>query len=113
VDPLNPKLDNVVIDRGDQVAADAEAIRLLRQRMPVLAFVNNHLGHLADARAAPQVDLEEAVLGGDEALGKEQVVGILRVDVGDAPAVAQDLDRLLQAGDLDLPPSWAKTAVAF
>ena len=42
-------------------------------------------------------------LGGDEALSEEQVVGILGIDVGDAPAVAQHLDRLLQAKNLDLP----------
>jgi uncharacterized protein YecE (DUF72 family) len=31
VDALTPRLDHVVIDRGGQVAADAQAIRLLRQ----------------------------------------------------------------------------------
>ena len=31
-----------MIDRGAQVAADARAIRVLRQRVPVVAFVNNH-----------------------------------------------------------------------
>jgi uncharacterized protein YecE (DUF72 family) len=42
VDALTPKLDHVVIDRGQQVAADAEAIKLLAKRVPVVAFVNNH-----------------------------------------------------------------------
>jgi hypothetical protein len=42
VDALTPKLDHVVIDRSDQVAADAEAIGLLRRRATVVAFVNNH-----------------------------------------------------------------------
>src|SRR5947209_6962661 len=62
----------------------------------------DHLGRLADAHAAPQVDLEEAVLGGDKALGEKQVFGILCVDGGDAPAVAQHLHRLLQARVLEL-----------
>jgi hypothetical protein len=47
VDALTPKLDHIVIDRGDQIAADAEAIGLLRQRVPVVAFVNNHFAGYA------------------------------------------------------------------
>jgi len=42
-----PTLDHIVIDRGDQVAADAQAIAQLRQRVPVLAFVNNHFAGYA------------------------------------------------------------------
>ncbi len=41
VDALTPKLDHIVIDRGDQVAADAGRSRGCK-RVPVLAFVNNH-----------------------------------------------------------------------
>jgi hypothetical protein len=40
VDALTPTLDHIVIDRGEQVAEDARAIRLLRQRVPGAAFVN-------------------------------------------------------------------------
>jgi uncharacterized protein YecE (DUF72 family) len=47
VDALTKTLDHVVIDRGAQVAADAEAIRLLSERVPVLAFVNNHFAGYA------------------------------------------------------------------
>jgi hypothetical protein len=47
VDALTLSLDHIVIDRGDQVAADAQAIRLLRQRVPVVAFVNNHFAGFA------------------------------------------------------------------
>jgi hypothetical protein len=47
IDALTPKLDHIVIDRGGQVAADAEAIGLLRQRVPVVAFVNNHFAGYA------------------------------------------------------------------
>ena len=42
VDALTPTLDRVVIDRTGQVAEDARAIQVLRQRVPVVAFVNNH-----------------------------------------------------------------------
>jgi hypothetical protein len=47
VDALTPTLDHVVIDRGAQVAADAQVIRLLRQRVPVVAFVSNHFAGYA------------------------------------------------------------------
>ena len=42
VDALTPTLDHIVLDRGDQLRDDAAAIRLLRARVPVLIFVNNH-----------------------------------------------------------------------
>jgi len=41
VDSLTKKLSHVVIDRQDQIQADAEAIKLLAKCVPVLAFVNN------------------------------------------------------------------------
>jgi uncharacterized protein YecE (DUF72 family) len=47
VDKLTDTLDHTVIDRGDQIQADAQAIRLLSQRVPVLAFVNNHFAGYA------------------------------------------------------------------
>jgi hypothetical protein len=47
VDALTPTLDHVVIDRGGQVAEDARAIGLLRQRVPVVAFVNNQFAGYA------------------------------------------------------------------
>jgi hypothetical protein len=47
VDRLTKKLDHIVIDRQDQIDADAEAIKLLAKRVPVLAFVNNHFAGYA------------------------------------------------------------------
>jgi hypothetical protein len=47
VDALTPKLDHIVIDRVGQVADDAEAIKLLAKRVPVVAFVNNHFAGYA------------------------------------------------------------------
>ena len=63
VDALTPTLDHIVIDRGGRVAENARAIQALRQRVPVVAFVNNHfagyapeaarqLGALTDAAAS-------------------------------------------------------------
>ena len=51
VDALTPKLDQIVIDRTAQVRDDAEAIRLLGERVPVLAFVNNHYAGYAPETA--------------------------------------------------------------
>lgn len=47
VDALTKTLDHVVVDRGDNLQADAEAVRLLSARVPVLAFVNNHFAGYA------------------------------------------------------------------
>jgi hypothetical protein len=57
VDALTPKLDHIVIDRSDQVAADAQAIALLRSRVPVLAFVNNHFAGYAPETVRQLVEL--------------------------------------------------------
>jgi hypothetical protein len=51
------------------------------------------LGEQSQAAAAPQVQLEQAVAGGGEALGDEGVAGASGPDVGNAPAVDGDLDR--------------------
>jgi len=42
VDPLTKTLDRTVTDPGEQIRADAEAIRRLHGREPVLAHINNH-----------------------------------------------------------------------
>ena len=57
VDALTPALDHIVIDRGEQVAADAQAIRILRERVPVVAFVNNHYAGYAPETARQLVAL--------------------------------------------------------
>ncbi len=47
VDEKTATLDHVVIDRSAQIEADAQAIRLLSERVPVLVFVNNHFSGYA------------------------------------------------------------------
>jgi uncharacterized protein YecE (DUF72 family) len=49
VDALTPTLDRIVLDRSEQLRADAEAIRQLSGRVPVLVFVNNHFAGYAPA----------------------------------------------------------------
>jgi uncharacterized protein YecE (DUF72 family) len=49
VDALTPTLDHVVIDRSEQVRADAEAIKLLAGRVRVFVYVNNHFAGYAPA----------------------------------------------------------------
>jgi hypothetical protein len=58
-----PTLDHIVIDRGAQVADDAQAIRDLRQRVPVVAFVNNHYAGYAPETVRQLVALIDAVTG--------------------------------------------------
>jgi uncharacterized protein YecE (DUF72 family) len=49
VDALTPTLDHLVVDRSEQLRADADAVRRLRERVPVLVFVNNHFAGYAPA----------------------------------------------------------------
>lgn len=56
--------DHVVVDRTAELRDDAEAIRLLRERVPVLVFVNNHFaGH------APETIRQLHALLGDDDVG--------------------------------------------
>lgn len=55
--------DHVVVDRTEQLRADAEAIRLLAERVPVLVFVNNHFaGHAPETIRQLQI-----LLAGEDA----------------------------------------------
>lgn len=47
VEALTKTFDHIVLDRIPQVEADAQAMRLLSERVPVLAFVNNHFAGYA------------------------------------------------------------------
>jgi uncharacterized protein YecE (DUF72 family) len=47
VDALTKTLDHIVIERPEQIQADAQTIRLLSERVPVLIFVNNHFAGYA------------------------------------------------------------------
>ena len=72
----------------------------------LLAIVLDHggaddLGEGAGAVTAEGIHLEEAVGGGDVALGEEQVVEVGRVDGGDTLGVAGDGDGGGEAGDGD------------
>jgi uncharacterized protein YecE (DUF72 family) len=60
VDALTPTLDHIVIDRSRQVADDAQAISILRQRVPVVAFVNNHYAGYAPETARQLAALTDA-----------------------------------------------------
>ena len=59
VDALTPTLDHIAIDRSAEVEADARAIQVLRQRVPVVAFVNDHY-----AGYAPETVRQLAALTG-------------------------------------------------
>ncbi len=61
------------------------------------------LGHAAFLVAAPQLHLPQPVLRHDVPLRKKQVVRVLRVDVRNAPSVANHLHRLAQSLQALLP----------
>jgi hypothetical protein len=63
VGALTPTLDHIVIDRGEQVAEDARAIPVLRQRVPVVAFVNNNFAGYAPETVRQLVALTDATTG--------------------------------------------------
>jgi uncharacterized protein YecE (DUF72 family) len=60
VDALTKTLDHIVIDRGPEVEMDARAIQVLRQRVPVVAFVNNHFAGYAPETVRQLVALTDA-----------------------------------------------------
>ncbi len=53
-------------------------------------------GEASLAGAFPEFHLKETILSGDDALGEKQVMLVLGVDVGDSPAVAEDIDFSLE-----------------
>ena len=59
------------------------------------------LGELTEPPATPEVDLEEPVARRVEALHEEEVLLAPRVEVGDPPAVDQDLGGPPEAGDTE------------
>ena len=60
MDALTRTLDDIVIDRGAEMEADAWAIQVLRQRVPVVAFVNNHYAGYAPETARQLAWLTDA-----------------------------------------------------
>jgi uncharacterized protein YecE (DUF72 family) len=60
VDSRTKTLDHVVVDRSAEIANDANAIRSLSVRVPVVTFVNNHFAGYAHDTIR---DLQEALNG--------------------------------------------------
>ena len=58
--------------------------------------------HGAGGLTAPQFQLEEPVAGDVIPLREKEVVFVFRVNVGDAPFVAEDFDGLLETGEREL-----------
>jgi hypothetical protein len=60
VGALTPTLGHIVIDRGEQVEEDARAIRVLRQQVLVVTFVNKVLAGYAPETVGRLLALTEA-----------------------------------------------------
>ncbi|KAG0925880.1 hypothetical protein G6F31_018586 [Rhizopus arrhizus] len=58
-------------------------------------------GHFAFTLAAPQIQLPQAVARSGKALGEEQVILVLRINVGHAVLVPDDIHGLGQPGHID------------
>jgi hypothetical protein len=94
-----PRVGRVALPFGLHLAAKTnqprEAIRLDR-------FLAENLGRLAAADSPPQIELKQPVLRGDKTLREEQIALILGVDMGDAPLIAEHLDRFEQTRQTNL-----------
>ena len=73
-----------------------------RARVVVERFRPEGFSQAPLAPAAPDLELPEPVLRHDVALREEQVVVIFGVNVWNALLVADDLDRLLETGQLQI-----------
>jgi hypothetical protein len=79
VDALTPTLDHIVIDRAAQMAAETEAIMLLRRRVPVVAFVNNHFAGYAPETVKQFTALTDAVASAEAMVEAVGMWGLLPV----------------------------------
>ena len=66
-----------------------------------IALALENLGKAAFLLAPPHLHLPQAVLAHDVALRKEEIVDVAGVDVRDTPAVADDVNGLAQARDVE------------
>ena len=60
MDALTRTLDDIVIDRGAEVEMDGRAIQVLRQRVLVVAFIDNHYAGYAPETARQLAALTDA-----------------------------------------------------
>jgi len=74
VDALTKTLDHTVIDRGGQIRADVDAVCWLRERVPVLVFVNNHFAGYSPGTIREFLEVIELVhsLGSTGSLSKDR-----------------------------------------
>ena len=97
VDPADKRLDDgfaarvVVIEFGVEVAPECVQSRA---DIALQLTTPQHLGDGAGRLPPPHLELKEPIACRGVALCEEQIVFRLRVNVIDAPSVADDLDRL-------------------
>ena len=104
VDPIDVGVDDlpttvvIVVELLVQIPPKAE------QAGPDVALqftFTEDLRHGPGRLTSPEFELEESVTGRIPPLGEEEVVLGLGVDVADAPSVHEDLDRFVEAGEIE------------
>ncbi len=101
VDPVGVGLQGIALLTGERfefLGCDAMPAEGADEAVTVEGGAAEDLGQPAGADAPPELHLPEPILRVNEPLGKEQVVLVGGIDVGDSQRIAVDLDRLLQAG---------------
>ena len=91
-----------VVDRELAVVPGALILNQPEEAIVLDSLRADDLGQAPAVVAPPQLHLPQTVLRLHVALREEQVVGVLGVDVGDAPAIADDVDRVAKPRNHEL-----------
>ena len=91
-----------VVDRELAVVPGALILNQPEEAIVLDSLRADDLGQVPGVVAPPQLHLPQTVLGLHVALREEQVVGVFGVDVRDAPAIADDLDRVAKPRNHEL-----------
>ncbi len=97
IDPVHERLDDGRAARVIPVELLVQIAAIHKQAVADVALEFSrpqNFGHRASGLPPPQFELEQTVVRDVVTLGEEEVSFILGVNMGDAPAIFQDFDRL-------------------
>ena len=93
---LGPRVLRQVIQVGLTKPVEAKGAD---QTVGIQRDVAKQLGQAASPDAPVDLHLPQAVLGMDVTLGAESIAGVVGVDVGNSPLIAEDLNAAFQRGN--------------